>query len=157
MKRKRIDIEYFEYDSIGSLAADDRILAEEAVTAMSGAYAPYSNFSVGAAVRMSDGSIIRGSNQENAAFPSGTCAERVALFYAGASHPQGKVTAIAIAGGKDGLLSDMPVTPCGACRQVMSQVQLRAGQKVKIILVGASRVDVFEGVESLLPMIFDSI
>ena len=157
MTNKEIKIAYCEYDSIDQLDNNDKVLSEAAIEAMSGSYAPYSKFNVGAAVRFDDGEIIKGANQENAAYPSGTCAERTALFYAGASRPDQPIEAIAIAASQNGELLENPVTPCGACRQVMAQYQLKAGKPMNIILVGASKVWQFEKVEDLLPLMFDSI
>ena len=157
MTSKEIKIAYWEFNSIDELTAEDRRLAEAAVEAVSLSYAPYSNFNVGAAVMFDDGAIVKGANQENAAYPSGLCAERTALFYAGSSRPDTAVTSIAIAGGQEGKLCKDPVTPCGACRQVMAQTQLRSGRPVSVILIGETRIWRFEKVDDLLPFIFDNI
>jgi cytidine deaminase len=121
------------------------------------AYCPYSHFHVGAAVRFEDGDILKGSNQENAAYPSGMCAERTALFYASASRPDAKMNALAIAAKYNGKLCPTPVTPCGACRQVMSQYQLKSGVPMSILLIGENKIWKFSKVEDLLPFVFDSI
>ena len=157
MTSKEIKIAYQEYDSTAHLNPSDRELAEAAIEATAGSYAPYSKFNVGAAVRLDSGLIIKGSNQENAAYPSGICAERTAMFYASATYPENAITSIAIAAGQDGVLCDIPVSPCGACRQVMAQYQLKGGQHMSILLVGGSRIWKFEKVDDLLPLIFDSI
>lgn len=157
MTNKEIKIAYVEYASLEELQPQDRALAEAAIEAVSLAYAPYSNFNVGAAVRFEDGEIIKGANQENAAYPSGLCAERTALFYASASRPDKAMTAIAIAAGQNGKLITKPVTPCGACRQVMAQYQTKSGLPMSVLLVGADKVLKFEKVDDLLPLIFDSI
>ncbi|MBR4300192.1 MAG: cytidine deaminase [Bacteroidales bacterium] len=157
MTSKEIKIAYQEYDSTAQLNPSDRELAEAAIEATAGSYAPYSKFNVGAAVRLDSGLIIKGSNQENAAYPSGICAERTAMFYASATYPENAITSIAIAAGQDGVLCDIPVSPCGACRQVMAQYQLKGGQHMSILLVGGSRIWKFEKVDDLLPLIFDSI
>ena len=157
MTNKEIKIAYTEYASLDELSAHDRILAEAAIEAVATSYAPYSNFNVGAAVRFNDGEIVKGSNQENAAYPSGICAERTALFYAGASRPGDPMNALAIAAAQNGELLKDPVTPCGACRQVMIQYQLKSGNPMEIILIGANRIWKFANVESLLPFVFDSI
>jgi len=157
MTRKEIRIEYCEFYSVDEMNAEDRELVSEAIAAMSGAYAPYSHFHVGAAVRMSNGQIVRGSNQENAAFPSGLCAERTALFAAGARYPDKDVESIAIAGGVMGRLGNEPASPCGACRQVMAQYQAKAGRPVSVIMAGSSRILKFGCVDDILPLIFDSI
>ena len=157
MTSKEIKIAYQEYDSTAQLNPSDRELAEAAIEATAGSYAPYSKFNVGAAVRLDSGLIIKGSNQENAAYPAGICAERTAMFYASATYPENAITSIAIAAGQDGVLCDIPVSPCGACRQVMAQYQLKGGQHMSILLVGGSRIWKFEKVDDLLPLIFDSI
>ena len=157
MTNKEIKIAYLEYESLDQLDSQDRKLAESAIAAIATSYAPYSQFNVGAAVMFEDGEIIKGSNQENAAYPSGTCAERTALFYAGAAHPEKAITKIAIAAGQKGVLVSEPVTPCGACRQVMAQYQLKSGIPMRILLVGARKIWEFAKVEDLLPLMFDSI
>ena len=157
MTNKEIKIAYKEYDGLDQLELQDKELAEAAIEAMSGSYAPYSQFNVGAAIRLDDGEIIKGANQENAAYPSGLCAERTALFYAGASRPEKAVTGIAIAASQHGELCASPATPCGSCRQVMAQSQLRGGIPMKVILVGTNKIWQFEKVDDLLPLIFDSI
>ena len=157
MTRKEIKIAYTEYDSMSQLEAEDRALAEAAIEATASSYAPYSNFNVGAAVLFEDGVIVKGSNQENAAYPSGLCAERTALFYASASRPGTPMTAIAIAAGQNGRLCPSPATPCGACRQVMAQYQTKSGCPMRVLLVGGDKILRFEKVDDLLPLIFDSI
>ena len=157
MTNKEIKIAYIEYESLDQLDPQDRKLADAAIEAISQSYAPYSNFNVGAAVMFEDGLIVKGSNQENAAYPSGICAERTAMFYASASNPDKKMTAIAIAAGQNGQMCKNPVSPCGACRQVMAQYQTKSGRPMEILLIGADKIWKFEKVEDLLPLIFDSI
>ncbi len=157
MTQKEIRINFTEYSSIDEMQPSDRELAAEAIAAMSNAYAPYSHFHVGAAVRMSNSQIVRGSNQENAAFPSGLCAERTAMFAAGAKYPDKDMQSIAIAGGVHGRLAEHPATPCGACRQVMAQYQTKAGKPMSVIMVGARKIWKFDRVDDILPFIFDSI
>ena len=157
MTNKEIKIAYIEYDNINELAAKDKELAEAAVNATATAYAPYSKFNVGAAVLFEDGEIVKGSNQENAAYPSGICAERTALFYASASRPNKAMAALAIAASQENGLLETPVTPCGACRQVMAQYQLKSGIPMRILLVGAHKIWEFAQVDDLLPFTFDSI
>ncbi len=146
-----------EYDSIEQMNPEDRELAQAAINATKHSYAPYSKFNVGAAVMLEDGEIITGSNQENAAYPSGLCAERTAMFYASANRPDKAMTKIAVAAGQDGKLCDSPATPCGACRQVMAQYQTKGGRNMEIILVGGKKIWKFEKVDDILPFIFDSI
>ena len=157
MTNKEIKIAYQEFQSLDELEAKDKELAQAAVEATELAYAPYSKFNVGAAVMFEDGEIVKGSNQENAAYPSGICAERTAMFYASSNRPDGVMTAIAIAGGLKGELAANPATPCGACRQVMAQYQLKGGKPMAVILVGGSKIWKFEKVDDILPLIFDSI
>ena len=157
MTERQIQISYQEYNSIEEMNPEDRELAAEAIKAMQGAYAPYSHFHVGAAVRMSNGQIVRGANQENAAFPSGLCAERTAMFSASAKYPDKDMRSIAIAGGVHGRLGREPATPCGACRQVMAQYQTKAGKPMSVIMIGADKIWKFEKVDDILPLIFDSI
>ena len=157
MTNKEIKIAYREYETIDGLEAEDKVLALAAIEAMKSAYAPYSGFNVGAAVMFEDGEIIKGSNQENAAYPSGLCAERTALFYASASRPDKAMKAIAIVAGQNGDICSTPATPCGACRQVMAQYQTKSGRPMRVLLVGADKIWRFEKVDDLLPLIFDSI
>ena len=142
---------------MAELGPKDRELAQAAIDATAQAYAPYSKFNVGAAVLFQDGEIIKGANQENAAYPSGLCAERTALFYASASRPDKAMTAIAIAASQNGELLETPVTPCGACRQVMAQYQHKSGLPMMVLLIGAHSILKFEKIDDLLPFIFDSI
>lgn len=157
MTSKEIKIAYIEYESIDQLEAQDRKLAEAAIEATEGSYAPYSGFNVGAAVRLDNGEIIKGSNQENAAYPSGICAERTAMFYAAATYPENAIEAIAVTASQNGILCSNPATPCGACRQVMAQYQTKGGKPMAIILVGGKKIWKFDRVDDILPLIFDSI
>jgi cytidine deaminase len=129
-------------------------LAQSAREAANRAYAPYSCFHVGAAVLLENGEIITGNNQENAAYPSGLCAERVALFYAGAQYPEIAVKTLAIAaetGGKQVKL----ITPCGACRQVLLETEARSKQSIQILLCGADEAYLIDSASALLPLCFD--
>ena len=157
MTSKEIRIVYNEYESLDQLELRDRELAQAAIEATKGSYAPYSNFNVGAAVRLDNGQIVKGSNQENAAYPSGICAERTAMFYASANYPENAMTAIAITASQNGTLCDNPVTPCGSCRQVMAQYQTKGGQPMEILLIGGKKIWKFGKVDDVLPLIFDSI
>ena len=157
MTNKEIKITYQEFETLDQLDPMDKELALAAIEATSLSYAPYSNFNVGAAVSFEDGEIIKGSNQENAAYPSGICAERTALFYASACRPDKAMTGIAIAAGQNGNLLNTPVSPCGACRQVMAQYQFKSKRPMHVLLVGAAKIWKFEKVDDLLPLIFDSI
>lgn len=157
MTEQKINISYQEFASLDELNAEDRELAQAALEGMRGSYAPYSHFNVGAAVRLSNGQIVCGANQENAAFPSGLCAERTAMFAAGAKYPDKDMCSIALAGGVWGHITDEPATPCGACRQVMAQYQSKSGKPMSVIMVGGKKIWKFDKVDDILPMIFDSI
>ena len=157
MVRKEFRIGYEEYASVEEMSATDRELCRAAVEALAGSYAPYSHFHVGAAVRMSDGTIVKGANQENAAFPSGLCAERTAMFSAGANYPGLDMVSLAVVARQDGRICSVPVAPCGACRQVMIQYQNKAGKPMSVILVGADHIKKFSRVDDILPLIFDNI
>lgn len=157
MARKEIKIEYDEFASAQELSAQDRELCRAAVEALDGSYAPYSHFHVGAAVRLSDGTIVKGANQENAAYPSGLCAERTAMFAAGANYPGLDMEGIAVVARQDGRICSSPAAPCGACRQVMAQYQTKSGKPMSVILVGADLIMKFSRVDDLLPLIFDNI
>ena len=124
--------------------------------ATEGSYSPYSGFSVGAAVRMANGEIISAANQENAAYPSGMCAERSALFYAHSKYPSVPVTALAVVARHNGEITPQLTYPCGACRQVLSETQSRSGNPVKIIVGSAYEILLLDSVESLLPFAFDN-
>jgi len=135
------------------LSISERRLFDAALTASKQAYAPYSHFNVGAAVLLHDGTVVVGSNQENLAYPSGLCAERVALFSAGASFPQKPVVAIAVIALKNGEVQPT-ITPCGACRQVMLETELRYGQPLGVMLCGKDETILAASANDLLPLSF---
>ena len=136
------------------LAEEDQILVQAAKDATNGSYAPYSSFYVGAAVRLGNGTIVMGNNQENVAFPSGLCAERTALFAANAQYPDQPVLALAVAArNKDGFLSQ-PIPPCGGCCQVISEVERRFHQPIRIVLYGTDGTHVAHSIAALLPLQF---
>lgn len=155
MEQKHLSISYLEFESLEQMPPDDRELMEQAKIAVKSAYAPYSHYMVGAAVRMGNGRIVTGNNQENMAFPSGLCAERVALFAAAAANPGIAVKAIAITAKSLKFPIDKPVTPCGACRQALIEYEMLSSEKIRIILMGETGKSlVLEGMESLLPLSF---
>ena len=157
MEKKILTIAYEEFSSRDELGAADRALLEAAIAALKGSYAPYSRFNVGAAVRLADGTVVAGANQENAAFPSGLCAERTAMFAASAQHPGVPFEALAVICSRDGQLMPNPGSPCGACRQVMAQYERLAGRPMRILLGSRDTVLAFTGVESLMPLIFNDL
>lgn len=139
---------------MAELSEEDRELVEAAKQATNGSYAPYSKFLVGAAARLQNGCIVTGANQENAAYPSGLCAERTALFAAGAQHPDQPVVSLAIAARKGKRFLSQPISPCGACRQVISGVEERYGTPIRILLYGTEGILVSDGISPLLPLRF---
>ena len=139
------------------LSAEEQQLVEAAKKATTRSYAPYSHFHVGAAALLANGEIISGTNQENAAYPSGICAERTTLFYANSQHPQEAVKALAIAARtSEGHWTETPISPCGACRQVMTETENRCGKPMKVLLCSAQEVFVIESAKDLLPVSFGS-
>jgi cytidine deaminase len=154
MKSKSISLKWSEFDSIVKLNQPDRELVIAARKAAENAYAPYSGFQVGAAVRLENGLIVTGTNIENAAFPSGICAERNALSNSASNYPDKKPVAIAIAARtKNGLTLD-PVPPCGNCRQVIVEEEFRNSGDIRVILSGKSKIQVIEKGSDLLPLQF---
>lgn len=152
MKEIILQIKYTEYDSVESLSQQDNHLIFKAREAARNGYAPYSGFRVGAAVLLENGVMITGNNQENAAYPSGLCAERTALFYAASQYPQVSVIAIAVS-----TLTNTPsgiAKPCGGCRQVMAEYEDLAGKPIHIILDSADKILVLDGIDELLPLRF---
>lgn len=155
MKLKEIIIKYEEYDTEDSLSSDDYSLVNEAKIAMKNSYAPYSEFHVGASLILDNGIIIRGNNQENSAYPSGLCAERVALFHAKSTYPEAAIMAMAITSSTENFNTEGPVAPCGSCRQVIAETEKRQTNKIRIIMTGENRVTkIVDGIDSLLPMKF---
>ena len=147
----KIDLKFAQIDE---LDADDRALVEKAVEATGRSYAKYSNFNVGAALRLANGEIILDANQDNAVFTVGLCAERTDIFAAQDKYPDQPVMAIAIAARNANGLMRLPVSPCGSCRQVMSEVEERYGQPIRILLYGTDGVYIVNSVKDLLPLCF---
>lgn len=155
MKKGTVSFTYREYNTVEDLSSDDRELVIAARRSSTSAYAPYSKFHVGAAVRLSGGRIVTGANVENAAFPSGICAERNAIAQSVTNYPEEKPIAIAVAANTyDEMTSDY-VSPCGMCRQVIAEEELRSGNKIRIILSGSTRILVIESISDLLPLQFN--
>ncbi|MBP1664093.1 MAG: cytidine deaminase [Bacteroidetes bacterium] len=129
-------------------------LIDEAKKQTQKSYAPYSAFHVGAALLLENGIIVGGNNQENSAYPSGTCAERTAIFYANSQYPDIPVKLLAIAAFTNDKFTTEPVTPCGACRQVLLETENRYDQAIKVILYGTDKIYVFDSIKQLLPLSF---
>ena len=155
MKKERFICPYTVYDHLDEMDPQDAELMRQAHEATQHAYAPYSKFNVGAAVRLANGEIVTGNNIENAAYPSGLCAERVAMFSAMAKFPGVAFEALAVTARSQTKLVAEPVAPCGACRQVMVEVEQLSKQPLRVLCQGQEGpIMVFEGVESLMPFIF---
>lgn len=154
MKEFTITIPVIEaaYDE---LTPADRRLVDDARAATERSYAPYSHFHVGAAILLDNGEIVTGANQENAAYPSGTCAERTTCYYAHARWPEARFQAIAIAArGTDGEYVTDPIAPCGACRQALLEYETLAGHDVRVLLVGRDKIFILPSVRATLPLAF---
>ena len=157
MKEINTGTSAFIFQDIDELSTVDKNLMEAAIQAAKNAYAPYSGFSVGAALLMDDNSIIIGNNQENAAYPSGMCAERVAIWKAGSSYPNKKVKKIAITAVSSNKQLDKPVGPCGACRQTLLEYEVNQKEDMEILFMGEiGNVVKANSIASLLPFSFDS-
>lgn len=148
----------FKYTQLGhwkELSETDHALVEAAYNVMDGAYAPYSKFRVGASLLLEDGTVITGSNQENIAYPSGLCAERVALFFAGANHPDKTVDTLCIVAQGDLVDTEALLSPCGGCRQVMVETEKRQNKSFRVILVSQNNVTIVaNSAASFLPLAF---
>ncbi|MFA5574190.1 MAG: cytidine deaminase [Brumimicrobium sp.] len=153
--KKEFKYTYEYYESIKELSEEQQKIIKASEDARSTSYSPYSNFKVGAAILLEDGTIIKGSNQENKAYPSGLCAERVALFSYGSQGHSSKIKMIAIAGGGDLLEKKDNFSPCGSCRQVMAEYSNIQEKHFEIILLNPDRsVTIYQGIHQLLPFIF---
>lgn len=155
MKQRKVNVTVSETDLETDIEPHLLELLSAAKQICDQAYSVYSGFSVGAAVLLDDGTIIKGNNQENAAYPSGLCAERVALFYANANYPDKKVLAIAVTAKKNGKTVSHPTPPCGGCRQVLFETERRFNHPMKVYLMGTESVSVFDSAAELLPLAFD--
>lgn len=157
VKKVIIETELEVYESVSDLPKDIQLLMNKAQEARIDAYAPYSLFKVGAAILMESGAIVTGNNQENAAFPSGLCAERVAAFYAGSQYPKETFQVMALTAGSLKHETNIPIPPCGACRQSLAEYEVNQGKPLPIYFMGTSgKVVKAKSVKDLLPLIFDS-
>lgn len=156
MKELTIKTSFQVYDSIEELNFESKNLMNQAIEARKTAYAPYSNFSVGCALLLDNGEIIKGTNQENAAYPSGLCAERVAIFYAGSQYPNAKVLKLCITASPKERDSDIPIPPCGSCRQSIAEYEFKQDSLIEIYFMGAKgEVYKSNSLKNLLPLVFD--
>lgn len=154
MKKRQLEISYHSC-KFEELTPEEKQLVEEARQATYRSYSPYSRFSVGASVLLANGLILSGSNQENAAYPSGLCAERTVLFYANSQYPNQPITMMAIAARSEKGFTEIPITPCGACRQVLAETEKRFEYPIRILLYGETETIIIDGVKDLLPFLFN--
>lgn len=155
MNKLNVTINYESYNSKEDLEACDKLLCEQAEEALKSSYSPYSNFKVGTAVRLNNGQFVLGSNQENVAYPSGLCAERVALFTIGAAYPDAVVESMAITAHTNNFKIINPVTSCGACLQVMAEFEMKQQQEITVLFYCLNgKVLKIKGVKNLLPFVF---
>lgn len=156
MKEISINTSFTVYQSIEELPQDIQLLMKQAIEIRKKAYAPYSKFRVGAAILLDNEKVVLGSNQENAAYPSGLCAERVAIFQSGAIYPDAKIAKIAISAASDTNKTTTPIPPCGACRQSISEYEFKQDQLIEIYFMGESGVIYkSDSIKNLLPLTFD--
>ncbi|MDA9356732.1 cytidine deaminase [Flavobacteriaceae bacterium] len=157
MKKVSINSNFSVFDTIDDLPVQAKTLFESAKKIRKTAYSKYSNFSVGVAVLLDNGEIISGTNQENAAYPSGMCAERTALFYANSKYPDSTIVCLAIVAGSNAKINETPIAPCGGCRQVISEFESKQSSPIGMYFMGEIGKIVFtESIENLLPFRFDS-
>ena len=155
MKPLKVTSNFEVYDSVEELPQVIQSLMKTAVDARDKAYAPYSQFKVGAAIALNNNEVITGSNQENASYPSGLCAERTTLFYANSQYPDQAVATLAVAARTERDFLDAPIPPCGACRQVILETEKRFNQPMRILLYGKEEVYEVKSIRDLLPLSFD--
>ncbi|UOX34245.1 cytidine deaminase [Flavobacterium sediminilitoris] len=157
MKQITITTTFSVYESLKELNQEDSALMIQAIKARKNAYSPYSKFNVGATILLDNGEVVHGSNQENAAYPSGLCAERVAIFYAGANYPNAKVLKLFISASPSDRELEEPIPPCGACRQSIAEYEIKQEHDIEIFFMGGSEGKIYKSnsLKNLLPLLFD--
>lgn len=156
MKEVKIESTFKVYEDLNELPDDIQQLMESAIETRENAYAPYSKFKVGAAILLDNNEVVVGSNQENASYPSGLCAERTAIYYAGAKYPKAKILKMAITASSQNQVTDSPIPPCGACRQSISEYEIKQEQPIEIYFMGVKgKVVKSNSLANLLPLGFD--
>ncbi|HEY5687849.1 MAG TPA: cytidine deaminase [Yeosuana sp.] len=156
MKEIKIESTIYVFDSLEELPKEIVLLMNKAIEARKKAYAPYSNFSVGAALLLDNNEIITGSNQENASYPSGLCAERTAIYYANSQYPNNKIVRMAITAGSKKNKTTTPIPPCGACRQAIAEYEVKQELPIEIYFMGEiGKIAKSDSLANLLPFIFD--
>lgn len=155
MKEITIESNFLSFESKEELPNDIGLLMDEAIEARKKAYAPYSKFKVGAAILLENGKVVTGSNQENASYPSGLCAERTAIYYAGAKYPKSKILKMAVTASSQNQETSKPIPPCGACRQAISEYEVKQNSPIEIYFMGKTgEVLKSESLANLLPFVF---
>ncbi len=156
MKKITLETQFTVFESKDELDPQVAKLMEQAIEARKGSYSPYSNFAVGAAILLANGEVVLGANQENASYPSGLCAERTALYAAGANHPDTRIKIIAISAGSMEKETKSPIPPCGACRQAIAEYETKQNEPIAIYFMGeVGKVIKSDSLADLLPLIFD--
>jgi cytidine deaminase len=157
MKKITISADLEVYDAEAELPQDVQDLMKEAIEARENSYSPYSKFKVGAAILLENGEVVTGSNQENASYPAGLCAERTAIFYAGAKYPGVKIIKMALSARSENHLVEVPTPPCGSCRQAIAEYEVKQDQAIEIYFMGEKgKVVKAQSISDLLPLIFDN-
>lgn len=156
MKEVKIESTIYIFDTLEELPKEVLLLMKKAIEARKNAYAPYSNFSVGAALLLDNNEVITGNNQENASYPSGLCAERTAIYYAGSQYPNAKIIRMAITAGSKKNKTTSPIPPCGACRQAIAEYEVKQDIPIEIYFMGEEgKIAKSNSLANLLPLIFD--
>lgn len=157
MKEVKIETILQVFTDVNELSKDIQNLMANAIEARDNAYAPYSKFNVGAAILLDNNEVVIGSNQENACYPSGLCAERTAIYYAGAKYPKAKILKMAITASSQNQLTDKPIPPCGACRQAIAEYEIKQDQPIELYFMGAQgKVIRSNSLANLLPLLFEN-
>jgi cytidine deaminase len=156
MKEITISTSFLEYENLEELDSSSQKMMQLAIDARKKAYAPYSKFTVGCSILLDNGKVVEGSNQENAAYPSGLCAERVAIFYAGSNYPEAKVLKLFISASPLDKDLDQPIPPCGSCRQSIAEYEIRQEQDIEIYFMGSKgKIYKSDSLKNILPFMFD--
>ena len=156
MKEVKVESTFFVYDKLKDISSDVQQLMQKASEARDNAYAPYSKFHVGAAILLDNGEVVTGSNQENASYPSGLCAERTAIYYSGSNYPEAKILKMAIIAGSTKNITSKPIPPCGACRQAIAEYEVKQESPIEIYFMGETgKVVKSNSLANLLPLLFD--
>ena len=157
MKKITISTDLEVYENEAELDGDVQKLLKQAVEARENSYSPYSKFKVGAAILLENGEVVTGSNQENASYPAGLCAERTAIFYAGAKYPKTKILKMALTARSENHLVEVPTPPCGSCRQAIAEYEVKQDLPIEIFFMGEKgKVVKANSISDLLPLIFDN-